>query len=142
MNAREITEFLEQTWTGAGTVFDIEEVNHRGARLRMPLTPQRIRPGGIVSGPALMALADAAVWVALLGEIGPVAMAVTQSLTIHFLRPTPAGDVIAHTRLHKVGRRLATGDVLMYADGDADPVAHATVTYSIPSDAPRTDGGR
>ena len=65
--------------------------------------------------------------------IGPVAMSVTVSLTIHFLRPAPPGDVVAEARLHKVGRRLATGDVLLYADGEAEPVAHATVTYSIPS---------
>jgi len=59
-------------------------------------------------------------------------MAVTADLTIHFLRPAPPGDVIGEARLFKVGRRLATGEVLLYADGHPDPVAHAVVTYAIP----------
>ena len=79
-----------------------------------------------------MSLADTAVWVAVIGVVGDAAMAVTVTLTIHFLRPAPPGDVIAEARLHKVGRRLATGDVLMYADGQPEPVAHATVTYALP----------
>jgi acyl-coenzyme A thioesterase PaaI-like protein len=91
-----------------------------------------LRPGGIVGGPALMSLADYAVWVALLGEIGPEPMTVTVNLTINFFKPIPGGDVIAETRLHKVGKRLASGDVLMFADGDDEPAAQASVTYSIP----------
>ena len=132
MDARQVTDFLEEVWAGSTRHIVIEDVGDRTARVRMPLTPDRLRPGGIVSGPALMTLADTAVWVALLGVIGPVAMTVTQSLTIHFLRPTPAADVIAETRLHKVGKRLATGDVLMHTPDDPEPVCHAVVTYAIP----------
>ncbi len=133
LNAEQVRAFLDEVSPGVTEWMVIEQAGDRTARVRMTAGPERLRPGGIVAGPALMSLADAAIWVAVLGVIGPVAMSVTVSLTIHFLRPAPPGDVVAEARLHKVGRRLATGDVLLYADGEAEPVAHATVTYSIPS---------
>jgi uncharacterized protein (TIGR00369 family) len=133
LNAEQVRAFLDEVSPGVTEWMIIEQAGDRTARVRMTAGPERLRPGGIVAGPALMSLADAAIWVAVLGVIGAVAMSVTVSLTIHFLRPAPPGDVVAEARLHKVGRRLATGDVLLYADGEAEPVAHATVTYSIPS---------
>jgi uncharacterized protein (TIGR00369 family) len=132
LDARAITDFLEAVWPGVTASITIEDVTHRHARVRTTVTPERLRPGGIVSGPVLMSLADTAVWAAVLSVIGPVAMTVTVDLTIHFLRPAPPADVIADARLLKIGRRLAVGDVLLYSDGDPDPVAHATVTYAIP----------
>ena len=126
----EIHAFLDEIAPGTNDQYVIEGVGSRTARIRM-VSPW-LRPGGIVGGPALMSLADYAVWVALLGEIGPEPMTVTVSLTINFFKPIPGGDVIAETRLHKVGKRLASGDVLMYADGDEEPAAQASVTYSIP----------
>ncbi len=133
LNAEQVRAFLDEISPGVTEWMVIEQAGDRTARVRMTAGPERLRPGGIVSGPALMSLADAAVWVAVLGVIGPVAMSVTVSLTIHFFRQTPPGDVVAEARLHKVGKRLATGDVLLHADGEPEPVAHATVTYSIPS---------
>jgi acyl-coenzyme A thioesterase PaaI-like protein len=133
MDAAEITAFLGEIASKATEFMKIEEASPAGARIRMLASPEQLRPGGIVSGPSLMMLADFAVWVPVLAAIGPEPFTTTVDLNIHFLRRVPPGDVIAETRLHKVGKRLATGDVLMYADGDAAPVAHATVTYSIPS---------
>jgi acyl-coenzyme A thioesterase PaaI-like protein len=71
-------------------------------------------------------------YIALLAMIGPVALAVTTSLNINFLRKPVQADVIAQARLLKLGKRLAVGEVTMYSDGGTEPVAHATVTYSIP----------
>lgn len=79
-----------------------------------------------------MTLADTAMYIALLGMIGPVALAVTTNLNINFLRKPSQADVIGECRLLKVGRLLAVGEVTMFSDGDPDPVAYATVTYSIP----------
>jgi len=79
-----------------------------------------------------MTLADTAMYIALLAMIGPVGLAVTTNLNINFLRKPAQADVIARARLLKLGKRLAVGDVTMYSDGDTEPVAHATVTYSIP----------
>jgi uncharacterized protein (TIGR00369 family) len=130
MGPAEIHAFLDEISPGANDSFRVEEVGERTARVRM--SSAWLRPGGIVGGPSLMSLADYAVWVAVLAQIGPEPMTVTVSLNIHFLRPIPPGDVVAHARLHKLGKRLAVGDVLMYADGDDEPAAQATVTYSIP----------
>ena len=79
-----------------------------------------------------MALADVAMYVALLGEIGLVPLAVTTSLNINFLRKPAQKDVIGEARLLKVGKRLAVGEVTLFSDGDPEPVAHVTCTYSIP----------
>jgi len=80
-----------------------------------------------------MALADTGLWVALLGMIGREALSVTSHLDIDFLRKPAAADVIADTVLHKIGRKLAVGTVLMYSDGESAPCARASVTYAIPS---------
>ena len=126
----EIHAFLDEIAPGTNDMYQIEDVGTRSARVRM-ISPW-LRPGGIVGGPALMSLADYAVWVAVLAEIGPEPMTVTVNLNINFLKPIHGGDVIAQTRLLKLGKRLAIGDVLMYAVGDSEPAAQASVTYSIP----------
>jgi uncharacterized protein (TIGR00369 family) len=94
---------------------------------------RHLRPGGTVSGPSMFALADVAIYLAILARIGPVALAVTTGANIDFLRKPAAGvDLIAVARILKLGRVLAVGDVLLYAEGNADPVARASMTYSIP----------
>ncbi len=89
-----------------------------------------------MSGPVLMTLADVALYVAILGEIGIVPLAVTTSLTINFLRkPSPAKDIVGVCKLIKVGRSLAVGEVALYSEGVDEMVAHAVGTYSIPRTA-------
>jgi uncharacterized protein (TIGR00369 family) len=84
-----------------------------------------------------MMLADTAMYIALLAMIGPVALAVTTNLNINFLRKPAQRDVIAQARLLKLGKRLAVGEVTMCSEGESEPVAHATVTYSIPESRER-----
>ena len=129
----EIAEFLEEVFPGSMENFTIEAVEPMRARIRMPFRPYRLRPGGTISGPSLMALADTGLWVALLAMIGREALSVTSHLDIDFLRKPAPADVIAYTTLHKLGRRLAVGDVIMYSDGETVPCARASVTYAIPS---------
>jgi uncharacterized protein (TIGR00369 family) len=133
LSAAEIAEFLNEVFPGAMENFKIEEVAPMRARIRMPFQTRQLRPGGTISGPSLMALADTGLWVALLAMIGREALSVTSHLDIDFLRKPAAADVIAHTTLYKVGKRLAVGDVLMYSDGEDMPCARASVTYAIPS---------
>ena len=111
----------------------IESVGQRCATIRQLIGHSELRPGGTVSGPVMMALADLALYVAILGEIGIVPLAVTTSLNINFLRK-PAADkaVIAECRLLKLGRTLAVGEVSLYSEGDPEPVAHVVGTYAIP----------
>jgi acyl-coenzyme A thioesterase PaaI-like protein len=111
----------------------VRKVGDRGATIAREVGPGELRPGGTVSGPVLMGLADAALYAAILGEIGIVPLAVTTSLTINFLRK-PAADktVVAVCKLFKVGKSLAVGDVSLYSEGQPEPVAHVVGTYSIP----------
>ncbi len=111
----------------------IEAIDDGSARLRLPASPDVLRPGGTVSGPAMMTLADYAMYAAVLGAIGRVELAVTTSLSINFLRKPPQADIVADCRLLKLGKRLAYGEVMLHSDAEPDaPVAHATTTYSIP----------
>jgi uncharacterized protein (TIGR00369 family) len=111
----------------------VEALGPGWARVRQRVGHEHLRPGGTVSGPVMMTLADTATYAALLGVIGPVALAVTTSLTINFLRkPDPAADVVAEARLLKLGRRLAVAEITIRSGAAAEPVAHATATYSIP----------
>ena len=112
--------------------FRVDKVGEMCARVRLRYDAKHLRPGGTISGPALMTLADTAMYMALLEMIGPVALAVTTNLNINFLRKPAQADVIAEARLLKLGRRLAVGEVIMCSEGDPEPVAHAVVTYSIP----------
>ena len=92
-----------------------------------------LRPGGTVSGPVLMAVADVALYVAILGEIGIVPLTVTTSFSINFLRkPSPDKAVVGVCKLMKVGKSLAVGEVTLYSEGGEEPLAHAVGTYSIP----------
>lgn len=115
-----------------GPTYEVEEIGYGVARMRMFVDDRHLRPGGTVSGPSMMALADIALYVALLGAIGPVKLAVTTSLTINFLRRPGLGDVIADCRYLKIGRTLAVGEAELRSDGSDDVIAHVTATYSIP----------
>ncbi|RRJ83015.1 PaaI family thioesterase [Aestuariirhabdus litorea] len=105
----------------------------RSATLKHAVTEADLRPGGTVSGPTLMALADVALYAAILGEIGIVPLAVTTSFSINFMRkPRADRDLIGECQLMKVGRSLAVGEVSLYSEGESEPVAHAVGTYAIP----------
>ena len=115
----------------------IEEVWHGGGRVRQAYLPQFIRPGGTISGPTMMALADFTMYVGILASIGPVPLAVTTNLNINFLRKPEQRDLLAECRLLKLGKRLAVGEVTIRSDGAEAPVAHVTSTYSIPDPSRR-----
>ncbi len=110
---------IEDTWSGGG-------------RVRQAYRAEFLRPGGTISGPTMMALADFAMYVGVLASIGPVPLAVTTNLSINFLRKPAQRDLVAVCRLLKLGKRLAVGEVEIHSDGVEEPVAHVTSTYSIP----------
>jgi uncharacterized protein (TIGR00369 family) len=114
----------------------VETVGNRSATIRHRIGHDELRPGGTVSGPVMMAVADTALYVAILGEIGIVPLAVTTGLNINFLRKPSAGrDIIGICSLMKVGRVLVVGEINLYSEGEPEPVAHAVGTYSIPPDS-------
>src|SRR5690242_8668761 len=139
MSVAELEEFLRVEFPqsfGSGDT-TIEKADGETCRLRQRYGDQMLRPGGTISGPTLMALADCAMYVVLLSAIGPAGLTVTTNLTINFLRKgAPGNDVLAAAKLLKLGRRLAMGEIVLFSGTSTDPIAHATATYSIPD----TDG--
>lgn len=93
---------------------------------------RHLRPGGTVSGPTMMGLADGAIYVAILGAIGPVALAVTTSFTCNFLSKPAPGDLVCEVKILKLGKRLVVAEATIRGIGDEDPAAHVVATYSIP----------
>ena len=110
----------------------IEAVEHGACRVRQVYHPSSLRPGGTISGPTMMGLADVAIYISVLGAIGWVPLAVTTHLSINFLRKPAPGDLIADGRLLKLGKRLAVGEVRVRSVISDNLVAHVTGTYSIP----------
>jgi uncharacterized protein (TIGR00369 family) len=149
------TTFPEPEWTAADVQAFVERAFPAaagfGARItavargrltaELPFDPGSLRPGGTISGPTQMTLADTAFYYLLLCHLGEEALAVTTSLSFTFLRKPSAGaTLVADARLLKLGKRLAVGDVLITAEGL--PVAHAQVTYSrVPPDRRVTPAG-
>ncbi len=135
MSGPQLLQFLDTSFPQARHLgLQVEHVDARSIRLRMPIGDQHLRPGGIVSGPTLMWMADCGAYLLILAQIGPVAMAVTSSLNMSFLRAGDGRrDLIGEGRLLKLGRRLAVTEFALLSDGSPEPVAQATVTYAIPS---------
>jgi uncharacterized protein (TIGR00369 family) len=135
MTKDDLTAFLDREFPqmhAGGRTYFVDEIGPLSARMRMTYHERHLRPGGTISGPAMMGLADLALYAAILAHIGPVALAVTTSLNFNFLRKPEPRDLLADCRLLKLGKRLAVGEVSIYSEGNADVVCHATGTYSIP----------
>ena len=135
LTADELNAFL-------GRAFSVEdqdmfarvvEVRPGYARVIRRFHPATLRPGGVIAGPTLMALADHAAYVQVLAHIGEVPMAVTTSLTMHFLRGAKPGELVAESHLLRLGRRIATMDVRLWTESPDRLAAQATVAYAIPS---------
>ncbi|NIZ08863.1 PaaI family thioesterase [Pseudooceanicola sp. HF7] len=133
MDVAALHAFLESEFPQVASDYVVEEVLENRLRMRLRVGPGHLRPGGTISGPSIFALADVAVYLAVLAMIGPKALAVTTNATLDFMRKPAAGcDLIAECELLKLGRVLAVGDVRIHSQGQAAPVARASLTYSIP----------
>lgn len=133
MDTAALHGFMQIAFPQVADDFAVERLAPEGLTVRLRIADRHLRPGGTVSGPSMFALADVAVYLAILSRIGPVALAVTTSCSIDFMRKPEAGrDLLAETRLLKLGRSLAVGDALIYSEGLDGAVARAGVTYAIP----------
>jgi uncharacterized protein (TIGR00369 family) len=136
MSVAELQRFLHDEFPQVfrGGDISIERADGESCLLRERYSERMLRPGGTISGPTLMALADCAMYVLLLSAIGPVGLAVTTNFNINFLRKgAPRQDIFAAARLLKLGKRLAVGEVNLLSGESPDPIAHVTSTYSIPN---------
>ncbi|NPD16887.1 PaaI family thioesterase [Xinfangfangia sp. D13-10-4-6] len=137
MDAKALNAFVTQEFGQVAADFTVDQVTDQGIRLRLQVAERHLRPGGTVSGPTMFALADVAVYLAILSRIGPVALAVTTGCAMDFMRKPAAGrDLYCDVRILKLGRVLAVADALIFSEGESQPVARANMTYSIPPAAP------
>lgn len=130
-----IQTFFDKEFSESNLI--IEHVEEKFVRIRRPVTKQDLRPGGTLSGPFMMAVADAAIYAAIFstlsGSLGLMAFAVTTNLSINFFKkPVANADVVAECKLLKVGKLLVVGEVNLFSDGSDELIAHAVGTYSIP----------
>jgi uncharacterized protein (TIGR00369 family) len=136
LNAEQIAELLLEVFPQTfypGCGLSLERIAYGDVRVRREFHEDHLRPGGTISGPTMMELADFAMYVAVYSAIGRQPLAVTTNLNINFLRKPEPNDLIADAKLMKVGKRLAVGEVTIYSEGINEPVAHVTSTYSIPN---------
>lgn len=137
MDARALNAFLDSDFPQVAGEYRVERADEAGVVARLIVAETHLRPGGTVSGPSMFALADLAIYCAILSRIGPVALAVTTNASIDFMRRPEAGrDLLAECRVLKLGRVLAVAEALIFSEGQDQPVARCSMTYSIPPKRP------
>lgn len=129
----ELQAFLDEQFPQGAAYGTLQKLGDGWAEMKLEVDEEHLRPGGTVSGPAMMGLADVTLYAALLSKIGLVPLAVTTNLNINFLRkPAAHKPIWARATMLKVGRTMGVGEVFVYSEGGDEPVAHSTMTYSIP----------
>ena len=137
MDAQALNAFLAADFPQVADSVSVQAVAPDRLVARLRVDGRHLRPGGTVGGPSIFALADVAIYCAILSRIGPVALAVTTNASIDFMRKPGAGrDLLAECRILKLGRSLAVAEALVFSDGGADPVARCSMTYAIPPKKP------
>lgn len=135
-----LQHLLDTSFDDVPRPYRIVAVTDLGVTMRLDADQVVIRPGGTVSGPTMMMLADAAAWMATMSRIGPVLLAVTSNLSIDFLRKPAPGPMLAEARLLHLGRRQSVSTVQLHSLDTGSLVTHATVTYAIPSSQAAGEG--
>ena len=133
MSIDQLHEFMRAEFTQMADSVEVLNLSYGSIETRLKVGPESLRPGGTVSGPAMFALADVTIYLAVLAVIGPQKLAVTTNCSIDFMRKPSPGDLRAEGRILKMGRRLAVGDVLIFSSEFSEPVARASMTYSLPN---------
>ena len=133
MDREELEAYLDEVFPQVKGQFGVEEVREDGVTVRLHSHEKHLRPGGTVSGPAMFALVDVSIYLAVLSRVGPKALAVTTNCSIDFMRKPASGkDLIGEAHLLKLGRTLAVGEVYLRSEGSDAIVARASLTYSLP----------
>ena len=133
MSIDQLNEFMRAEFSQMADSVEVLNLSYGSIETRLKVGPESLRPGGTVSGPAMFALADVTIYLAVLAIIGPQKLAVTTNCSIDFMRKPSPGDLRAEGRILKMGRRLAVGDVLIFSSEVSEPVARAGMTYSLPN---------
>ena len=134
LSGEQVESLIQMGFAAKQKIFTIESLQPGSIRLRVPYQERMLRPGNVLSGPALFTAADMAMYALILGHVGPQMMAVTANMNLNFLNKAAPGDIIADGRLLKLGRKLAVMEVSLYSSADPETmVAHVTGSYALPS---------
>lgn len=116
----------------------VERVGRGEVRLRLPFRKEYLgadvwgdTESLVFSGPMVMGFAHMAMYGCIYAALGRDVIPVVATLSITFLRPVPAADLIAEARIIRRGKRLAYLETYLYSEGDAEPIGHVTSTYAI-----------
>jgi len=129
----QLNAFLAAAFPSSALPFRVTTADDSGVVIVQPYGEHQLRPGGTLSGPTLMTLADTVAYVAIVSRIGPEYLTVTSHLSIDFLRKPPPADLVAHGEVLKLGRRQAVVAIRITSAADGELVASSTATYALPS---------
>lgn len=133
MTAQQVEDLIHLGFAAKKKMLAIEEVRPGFVRARLPYRDSMLRPGNVLSGPALFTAADLVMYALVLSHIGPELMAVTSNFNINFLSKAKPGDVVGEGRMLKLGRRQAVMEALLYSSAEPETlVAHVTGSYALP----------
>ncbi len=130
--ADEANAFLDSAFKSRGRQNQVILMEPGRAIMRLEADETHLRPGGYISGPTQMSLADSVAYMVIMTQTGLEPMAVTSNLNINFLRPCIGTVVVAEGKMMKMGQALAVIDVDIRIEGADKPASHAIVTYALP----------
>lgn len=134
LSGEQIEDLIQLGFAAKQKLFTIESLVPGAIRVRTPYQARMLRPGNVLSGPAMFTAADLAMYALVMAHVGPALMAVTANMNLNFLNKAAPGDIIADGRLLKLGRKLAVMEVSLYSSANPETmVAHATGSYALPS---------
>src|ERR1700709_1666525 len=124
LDAAGVNALLRKAFPGATPAAfpDVVEVSPGRVKVVAPYREGLLRPGGVISGPALMSLADTAAYALVLAHVGDQLMAVTSQVNMQFLRGAKPGGLQAEAQILRLGRRNAVCDVRLWTES-ADRLA-------------------
>ena len=132
MTKKELEIFMEKEFPQVAKNFRILSLDSNSISMHMNISNEHLRPGDTISGPTMFLLADISFYLVTLSIIGPKSLTVTTNCSMNFLRKPDKNNLTSNARILKIGKTLSVGDVLIYSLDKTQPVAHASLTYSIP----------
>lgn len=112
--------------------FELESLGEGEATVLVPFQPKLLRPGGVVSGPVYMAVADLAVWLAIITKLGMPEgrFTVTAEMKTSFMS-VGKEEFLCKGSLKKIGKRLVYGEAECVTR-QGKLLTHHTLTYIRP----------
>jgi uncharacterized protein (TIGR00369 family) len=108
----------------------VDACSPAGAALRLPRNARLLRPGNTLCGPAIMACADTAMAIAIMGSFGEFRNVATVSLHVDFMRPLSAADIIVGATVRNRGRSLIFTECSFIDSRTRAIAVHATATWA------------